>query len=159
VFPTTPLERRLIVDGTYPKASEAVQPCRYLRGTICQVALVAEGRPLLLECAREVMQSLAIAPETCQRAGSAGKRGNLSSDRGRHPLDLRAPVDRGCAIRPEERDKLGSPFGRRPPRPPQFGTATPASERICVRRSFRGGKLDVSHRVVYSSGRCAPRSG
>jgi hypothetical protein len=26
--------------------------------------------------------------------------------------------------------------------PPQFGTATPASERICVKQSFRGGKLD-----------------
>jgi hypothetical protein len=25
---------------------------------------------------------------------------------------------------------------RRPPRPPQFGTATPASERICVKQSF-----------------------
>src|SRR5215475_3954287 len=33
----------------------------------------------------------------------------------------------------------------------QFGTATPASERMCVKQSFRGGKLDVSHRVAHSS--------
>jgi hypothetical protein len=57
-----------------------------------------------------------------------------------------------------DRDKLGDPFGRRPPRPPQFETATPASERICVKQSFRSGKLDVSHRVAHSSSRCAPKS-
>jgi hypothetical protein len=60
------------------------------------------------------------------------------------------PVDRGCAIGREERDKLGSPFGRRSPRLSQFGTATPASERIGFKQSFRGGKLDVSHRVAHS---------